>query len=339
MSGGERRNIEKMAEVLAHPLFVELGWERTGPTNINCSCEEPERHGKGKEHPVDAVFRYKDPYSGADVYLNTDLKSYAGSTLGGVDLKKILKSLGQAVDCANKTKSWRDRYVQSDGDWVAEGLLFIYNHDGKSDRDFPKLMSEMKASDAHLPKGRRIHVLTPERVEYFAVIANDLQKARGATRDKPAELPAPAQCTFYYPDLEEKKVAEAMFCPCATIELLVQRRMVVRYDWGEERNGDKGYIIYDSGTGDSPEYFLYLLDFIFHEKLLRDAKTIAVSLPVADKEAKAHFENAKRRYAETSWTVEETSNKEQFQKRLNLISFRPVTNVNIRFSEVVLGYE
>ena len=147
MAGGERRTIEMMAEVLSEPLFSELGWESSGPQNLNFPCEEQERHGDGKQHPLDVVFHYKDPYSGRHVYLNTDLKSYSATTLQGTDLKKILRSLSMSVDCANQVKEWHDRYVATDEDWIAEGLLFIYNHDGESDRDFPKLMTELKASD------------------------------------------------------------------------------------------------------------------------------------------------------------------------------------------------
>ena len=171
---------------------------------------------------------------------------------------------------------------------------------------------------------------------YLATVVNDIQKSRGAARNSSAELPGPEKCFYYYPDLEGKKVSKTMFSNVATIELLLQRRLIIRYDWGN--GGRKGYVIYDSGKGDSQECFVYLLDFIFQEKMLRDSDSVQICLPAGVEGAKAFFEKAKKLYAESSWAVEEDLNKEQFKDRLELIQFRPITHIVTKFSKVTLGF-
>src|SRR4051794_26129677 len=101
----ETTNIMRMAELASDQIFSAFGWERIGPTNQNTECVDQEQHGKKRKvHPTDAVFRYLDPYLGYDVYVDSDLKSYAAGSLQTVDLSAVIRDTGRAAECANKSQ-------------------------------------------------------------------------------------------------------------------------------------------------------------------------------------------------------------------------------------------
>ena len=76
----ETANIAAMAEKVSADVFKWFKWEMLPPMDFDFNCHKPEKHKTSdlpkKTHPVDAVFKYFDPYLGKDILLNTDLKSY-----------------------------------------------------------------------------------------------------------------------------------------------------------------------------------------------------------------------------------------------------------------------
>jgi hypothetical protein len=96
---GETVNIAEMAVLASTEIFSVFGWEQRPLSDQNFDCVETEKHRKvktkWKKHPTDTVFKYVDPYRGIDVYLNTDLKSYAKGTLDTTNLVSTLRSLSR----------------------------------------------------------------------------------------------------------------------------------------------------------------------------------------------------------------------------------------------------
>ena len=128
----ENADIQKMAELASAEIFSVFGWEQSPLMNQNWSCVEQEKHHRQKKvktHPTDTVFKYVDPYSGTDLYIQTDLKSYAKGTLETADLVKAIRELGRATECANKSEDWKRLFVDQTRNNDVLGMLFIYNHD------------------------------------------------------------------------------------------------------------------------------------------------------------------------------------------------------------------
>ena len=82
------------------------------------------------------VFRYEDPWSGKDVYVTSDMKSYARGTITPQPVVGALRNLARSVDCANKSQGFKTLYVDGSRQHQVIGLLFVYNHDGGYDEDF-----------------------------------------------------------------------------------------------------------------------------------------------------------------------------------------------------------
>jgi hypothetical protein len=113
-----------MAEKVAKEILSRFGWSLTGPCNQNFPCVKIEEHRKKAHphHPVDAVFHYDDPYSDARQYFLTDFKSYAKDSITQEGIKSALINLSKAVDCANSSNTWQDRYVNNEVGWEVHGL-------------------------------------------------------------------------------------------------------------------------------------------------------------------------------------------------------------------------
>ncbi|WP_216069981.1 hypothetical protein [Acinetobacter radioresistens] len=97
----ETEKIAQMAEILSNDLFSEFLWNRTGTTNHNWPCENPEVHGN-KTHPSDVVFYYDEPYSQSRTYINCDLKSYAKGTIKATTIKDAIVSLASKFHALKK---------------------------------------------------------------------------------------------------------------------------------------------------------------------------------------------------------------------------------------------
>src|SRR6266498_1727638 len=106
---GENQNIAAMAERASKEIFEVFGWRQLGPKNQNWACVEQEKHDRrrARTHPTDLVFRYEDPWSGQEIYVNSDLKSYAKGTIVQQSLVSLIRNLSRSVECANKSEEFQ----------------------------------------------------------------------------------------------------------------------------------------------------------------------------------------------------------------------------------------
>ncbi|MEQ5223159.1 hypothetical protein ABN242_14120 [Providencia alcalifaciens] len=93
----ETINISELAHIVSKDIFEWFRWEKIEFYDENFSCRKQDEHFSKEEkdekeeesvveedetdseekkavktHPVDIVFKYRDPYSGKDVLFNTD---------------------------------------------------------------------------------------------------------------------------------------------------------------------------------------------------------------------------------------------------------------------------
>ena len=328
----ETVNIAEFAKILSDEIFTIFGWQTVGPADHTWDCVEIEKHHKkkAKVHPSDVVFKYRDPYRGIDIYLNTDLKSYAKSTLQSTDLASTLRSLAGAVECANKSPSWQTAYLTERTNYDVVGLLFLFNHDGEFDKDFPAILGEIGPGQIKVERQRKVFVMGPDRITYLNTIAKDILQERGAKR-----LPDTDYCHFYYPDMEFAKVT-ASKQGAATVETLLGPWQILRFGRNGSPQSCPGYYFYSASTGNSEEEFMYIIDFIFTYQLLGDEDVICIRMPLASESATPHFERAKARYADEFRGLTDDSKKE-FQARMSRITLRTITDTKPVFSKTEIG--
>jgi hypothetical protein len=328
---GETAPTEEIGRLLADKVLSKFGWKSSGPVNQNFECVEQKRHAKlkAKTHPGDVVFHYPDPYLGMEVYLHVDLKSYAAQTLEKADLKGILKDLAISVECANKSREWARLYDETTGSHAVHGLLFIYNHDGNYDKNFPSVLQQTGDGVAQLPPGKRIYVIGPERALYLFNVAQDI---RGLQGDQ--ELPADSGVAFFHPDLHNTRIQTQQY-GSATVETLLSPWQVLRFQFPKQPE-KSGHLIYYAGKGESVQEFTYLLDYIFTYQLLGDEGTIRIRLPFGGTDASNIFEKAKTLYGSEFWSIESGS-QSQFQERLKRISCCLCTQMVPCFSKTEIG--
>lgn len=325
----ETTNTAKMAKKVSDEIFAEFGWQPKGPEDVNWACVAQEKH-KLETHPSDVVAWYEDPYEPSKVFLNVDLKSYAIGSLQKAKIRGALTSLCKAVDCANVSSGWRDRYGDDGVNYRCHGLLFVYNHDGEYDGDFEKLFVAMDTRDVPLGSTNRVFVFSPATVNYLAMVAVDIQRARGN-----GHLPAKGQYAFYYPDLIGAR-PKAQNQSAASVEMLLAPWQIIRFMRPSEPGGQRllvHYFVYYRGTGASVDEFKYLFDAFFRFSLLGDEERISLRMPLAHTDAASFFDRAKEAYADEFFGLKE------FKARLNRITFDPVTNIIKVFSSTALGME
>lgn len=325
----ETAQISEIAEILSNEVFGVFGWETVGPKNHKWPCVEMDRHKK-KVHPSDVVFRYRDPYRGVDIYVNTDLKSYAKSSIESANFSSALKSLALSVECANKSDEWQKAYLDARSSHEVIGLLFVYNHDGEFDKDFSANLADATPGKVKAFKTNKIMVMGPDRIAYLNTIAKDILQQRGAKK-----LPSSEACRFYYPDLENAKVSSQKH-GAASIEMLLGPWQIIHFKGSKKGKLGPGYFFYSAGDGSSEEEFMYILDFIFNYQLLGDQDSICIRMPFASNDASPCFERAQRRYADEFWPISDDSRKE-FEQRLARITLKKITDIATVFSTTEIG--
>lgn len=327
--GGETVNIGAMAKEVSDRIFSRFGWEITGTQNENFSCVKVEQHRKksNPKHPVDVVFNYDDPFTRQKHYLLTDLKSYAKNTIISKDFKQVVIDLSKAVDCANSSKEWQDRYTNPELNWTIHGLLFVYNHDGEFDKSFNIYLSGVNHSILHLPPDSRIYVIGPDKISYLLNILNDIDVERGQGR-----LPLNKEIEFWYPDLINRRPTSKIG-PIANIELLIGPWQVLPYEVIENDNIVKGTYIYYDGEGKSPKEFEFLMDFSFKNQLVEKNSTISIRMPNAIPNARQNFEQAQDNIFRHFHSFPEIRN------RLNQFKFFKIEIVKTQYSSVEIGME
>jgi hypothetical protein len=321
---GESENISKMAEMLAREMFNEFFWVQSGPLNINWECIN-ENHQK-KTHPSDIVFSYLEPYLNSRTYLNCDLKSYSKKSINKISVKTAIENLSMAVSCAENSEEWQKKYVVNNTEnFNVHGLLFIYNHDGEYDNDFPLILEEATQTNIQLPLNRRIYILAPKDICYLYTVVNDLKRLRGD-----GYLPQSRDCQYYYPDLINKKAVSTQVRFAATIEMLLGPFLVLRYKIQEKDNAF-GLLVYYKKEGKSIDEFIYIIDYLFYYQQLQNYEKIDICLINPSKDAPAIFSTAKKEY------LVKSNEAGGLEERLNTINYRSVNNIFKLFSEVEIG--
>ena len=326
---GETINIMRMAEKVSTEIFNKCGWKISGPANENFDCVQIEKHQKKSHphHPVDAVFEYDDPYTNQRNYLLTDFKSYASGSIIASQVRKAIVELSKAVDCANSSEEWQNKYVNSEVNWIVHGMLFIYNHDGNFDRDFSRCLIETKVTSLHLPNYSKIFVFGPETISYLLNILNDIFVERGN-----GNLPISENVKFLYPDLINRRPTITVG-DMARIELLLGPWQILPFENVIDGEINKGAYIYYRGEGKTPKEFEFLMDFAFKNQLVQPNSRISIRAPNADPLARQNFETAQDNILRNFYSFQEIKN------RLDQFKFQPVTRVRENFSTEEIGME
>lgn len=164
----ETATIARMAEEVSKGIFSIFGWERRPHRDQNWACVT--KNHKKKTHPSDAVFSYESPLEHGKVYLTTDLKSYAAATITKDKLEEALKSLSISAECANQSEEWQQIYADTESNFRVYGMLFIYNHDGEYDKNFPSVLSLVKQSLVKVKANFRLFVFGPADITYLTTL-------------------------------------------------------------------------------------------------------------------------------------------------------------------------
>lgn len=351
---GETSSIAKMAVHVSNELLEWFRWRRIPLPDLNFDCVKTAAHAAGKDshtHPVDAVFHYVDPYLNRIVYFNTDLKSYASSSIDANRMYAALKSLALTIDCARVSEEWQDRYhLLGDLPYEVRGMLFVYNHDADYDKNFYDVLStpvkrqgakektSVKLESLPIADGQVIHVFEPTLISYLTTVVTDAHRLHtaGTFPEKNYE--------FYYPDLRLHKASGAVYERPATAEIMAGPYLIIRHDQIKKLNentGDveirypDGYVIYYNRPGASAEEFAYFLDVLSGYQILDGHHKIRVRVahhaPAAD--PKSNFKRAIALYAQ-EWGFDDIK-----LKRLESIEIELVEIYRYSFSKTNIGWE
>ncbi|WP_240115974.1 hypothetical protein [Pseudomonas aeruginosa] len=359
MAGGEREGIANIATKIAEEITPWLKWNTHPPYSQNFTCQQASLHKSKKQddesekvedhnHPADAVYSYKDPYTNKQIILNTDLKSYAKGSIKQGTIRSALKSMAQTIDCARLSKEWRDRYSIPERDTDIRGMLFVYNHDGGWDSNFYEVFygkknkrrtgksseneQDINIQNIDLQKGQQIHIMEPGTIKYIRTIIDDFLKlrAKGEFNTKDYQ--------FHYPDLNLHKVSMLPNERPATLELISAPFMIVEYQ-GRTLYGEDGQVAetiepghkvyYKEKIKDWKEMF-FLIDSLSNYQILNNSKKISIRAIGQDQDdaARSFFRSAADEYVRR-WGKSEI---------IKSIEFEVIPTVSDYFSKEDIGW-
>jgi len=332
---------EQIAKIVSENLLDLFKWNQYGPYDQDFPCRKEEKHldkekSQKHTHPVDVVYGYRDPYSNKNVLFNTDLKSYGEGSINSRMIEDALTSLAKTIDCAENSQKWQEKYAIPTGDFEVRGLLFVYNHDNKQQKEFYEFFYPQKKtgtkgrptkpvqlSNIPVPKDKKIHFVEPILISYWMTIAADINEmVRKGTFPR-------TEYGFYYPQLTFHKVVSAEKYMPATIELLsspfiiIKHDEVVDYSTPKKRTlYDEGYIVYYNREAKSDNEFLYLLDLLSKYQLLNAENTIRLKVPQinADSSARSYFKRALDKYAH-EWGFDNDMKEQVLNIELEMIPY------------------
>lgn len=307
-----------MAKRVSKEIFSVFGWKQVGRCDIDWDCSTP-NHNK-ETHPSDVVFWYDDPYTPDRVFINTDLKSYGGTSIDRAKIGGALRSLSMAVECANLGPHWREEYDDGGATSKINGMLFVYNHDAnyKDDGHFSGLLNTVSKESLAVPQGHGLTVFGPTQVSFLYTVASDIKALRGEDR-----LPRAGRCKFWYADLVRTK-RRSQEISAATIEMLTGPWIIMRYDLQKS-------VLWYRGRGSSVEEFRYLLECIFFYQLMNnDEAHLLIRLVNSDHRALARFAAAKEKFFQAHHSMG--------AERLEQIECEPVTAYRPVFSTTPVGW-
>ena len=317
----ETANIARMAEIISEEIFSVFGWKTAGPMNQSWNCVSP-NHEK-KDHPSDVVYYYDEPYSEVTTYVNCDLKSYAVGSITANSLTTALQNLSYAIDCAQVSSQWQQQHLINENNYEIVGMLFIYNHDRNFDKDFHNLLHESMTNEFKINPGNKIFVIGPKDILYLKTIANNINVLRGTNK-----IPNSNNCSFFYPDLINKRIVRTGNIKSSTLEMLTGPWQILRYH-NKNNNVPEGSIVYYKRSGEDHKEFLALFDYLFHYQTVLNDDEISVRLPNADRHAPVMFDKAKEIYCEGKGS--------EFISRMEKITYRPITDIETIFYDIEIG--
>lgn len=347
----ETSNIAEMANKISSELFKWFKWNRLNLMDQNFLCMKQDKHkpkNKNAEHthPVDVVFHYMDPYLNKRILLNTDLKSYAKSTVADyAKLRESLKSLARTIECARISQDWKEKYSIFTDTTEIRGMLFIYNHSGDYDRNFYDVFKKnekdpnkcIKIESIPLVKNQQIHIISPLIINYMTTIISDMQRLH-----QEGTFPS-KNYYFHYPDLSLHRVHGSRQDRPATVELICSPYLIIEHDDIIKCNEDsgvpeitypKGYVIYYNKPGSSSNEFLYLLDTLSKYQILDTDKClrIRVAFPSYSKNIRSNFKAAIERY------IRDWGFNEEMHKKLNKIEFSVIEITKTVYCQTEIGW-
>ena len=335
---GETANIAEMAKRVSDDIFEIFGWERRGPLDENFECCKDHRAKatddettttagkKIKTHPSDIVFRYDDPYTNAASYLTTDLKSYGEESITKTTLGKPLKSMCQAIDCANVSEDFQQRYISGEDRWHVHGLLFVYNHDGFfRPEEFTKLVANATPANLRAPRDRRVFVLGPGDIAHLHSVARDLMVYRGNHLNRGATY------RWFTPDLIIRKSRTTSFGKAAPIETLLGPWQIAGIVHADQPQPSRLRLYYRCRGTPNVEEFEYLIEFLFRHRLLD--YPIDLCLVGSEGPTLERFQAAVNNVIETLYGLDE------FRARLSKIEPQVLSEFQTRFSSANIGME
>ncbi len=303
--------------------------------------DESEEEKLSKQHPVDAVFYYQDPYENDLVYFNCDLKSYQDSSITSTSLRNTINSLANSVHCASQSEEWNNRYGR-DFRGEVRGLLFLLNHDAKYNKNISNLFYDQKnpveeqtvhIENLQLMPNQFIHIIDPDTVRYLATIKKDV-----STLMMDNKFPiTPEDWYFFYPDLKRHRSSMAEDAP-ATIEMLLGPFLMIKHKkfkpLHKPETSKEGFLIYYKCKGESKEEFMYFLDTLSSYQIFKENQNIQVRLinKSHDEKAEENFNNAINEYIEC-WNLNSSS-----IAILKDIQFKIIENLEERFLTKAILY-
>jgi hypothetical protein len=334
----ETANIAAIAHKVQNDIFNVFFWDLHAQQDSNFDCVH-ESHvtntGKQKStHPGDVVFSYLDPYLNRRIFLHTDLKAYARSTIKQYKIRNALKSLAMTIECAALTDSWRKKFLATDeGPYDVRGLLFVVNHDNKAPTKFRQLLSGISRQQVPVARGQILHVLGPENVSDLYSVATDIKLSIQDRKIAPSYR-------FLYPDLtlwkrhtaEEERVG-------ATIEMLLSPYFILRHPGLTDEAGHqiqrRGSVVYYSRPGETVEEFVYLLDSLSRYQLVHEKEDLRIRVFCRNRsnDIKNNFDKAKRRYCQM-WGFEGGREEE-----INSITIDSIQQITPNYRADELGWK
>lgn len=285
---GETVNIGEIANRVSEDLFKWFKWSKVPLMDENFNCIKNDRHSPKKDnhtHPVDVVFHYFDPHLNKEIYLNTDLKSYAKGSITATSMRSALKSLAMTIDCARASSDWTGKYVLNKHPYEIRGMLFVYNHDGEYDKNFYNNFNSLNLDNIPLQKNQLIHIIEPALINYIHTVVSDITKLHH-------EGTFPEQLySFFYPDLYLHKAHGDNEQRAATIEtltapyMIIHHELVTKYDEKEKipkETYPKGYLIYYNRDGSTDYEFMYLFDALSRFQILNQNCKIRIRVANAN---------------------------------------------------------
>lgn len=324
----ETEAIAKMAELISEDIFQHFRWKRIGGKNLNWDCAKIAEHNKEKvkTHPADVVFCYKDPYTENTIFMHTDLKSYGKKTIASKDFSSVLKSLGQQVDCAEISQSWKDKFLNSNTNYTIHGLMFVYNHNSDADVSLVNKLSAIKPQSIQLAPSKKIFVFDPIDIGWLVDVSNGISQL--SFKGKISK-----DYCFFYPQKTFQGVDG--FEESATIELLKSNIIIVKSSKSSRAQHLK---VFYRGRGETTEEFQYLLDYFRHNQFLEHTEdTIEIYFHTSVHSNAANtFDKSRVNYIEKY-----TKNQETLNMCLNSISVKGLDHIDksASFNENIIGME